>query len=134
MYNSLKKNSLLLVHLPFTIYLIALTILLSMPSQELPDTFEVSDKFKHFFAFFLLSYLFSMSLHFQEKFKNISKYAVILVVVVASFYGGITEIIQAYVPGRSCDFIDWMFDFGGVLSGILVYLVFMKSINRRFLQ
>lgn len=132
MYNSLKKNSLFFVHLPFVIYLIVLTILLAMPSQDLPETFEVSDKMKHFFAFFVLSFLLGMSLHFQEKFRNIAKYSVFVVLALASFYGGLTEVIQSYVPGRSCDFIDWMFDLGGVLLGILAFLIFIKSINPRF--
>ncbi len=132
MYNSLKKNSFFFVHLPFVIYLIVLTILLAMPSQDLPNTFEVSDKFKHFLAFFVLSFLFSMSLHFQEIFSKNKKNIILVVMVLASIYGGLTEIIQAYVPGRSCEFIDWLFDIGGVLLGILAFKLFINNISTRF--
>ena len=125
-YNILKKNSLLYVHIPFLFYFILLTILLLMPAAKLPEVIEISDKIKHFIAFLVLSFLFSLSCHFSSKYKLQLKRLFILVGLVASFYGGVTEIIQIYVPGRSGDFYDLSLDILGVITGIYLFYSFIK--------
>lgn len=124
-YNILKKNSFILVHLPFILYTLILTILLLMPSQKLPEMFEVSDKIKHFFAFGIFTFLFALSFHFSNSYSELPK-ILKLVIVVASIYGGLTEIIQMFVPGRSADIIDFSLNVLGSIVGLILFWQFIK--------
>ena len=41
----------------------------------------------------------------------------------AACHGAATEIIQHFVPPRTCDFWDWVADVAGACAGILLYLL-----------
>lgn len=125
-YNILKKNSFYLVHLPFILYSIILTVLLILPSQKLPEVFEVSDKIKHFFAFLVFTFLFSASLHFKNNFTYKLRNIFFTTGISSIIYGGITEIIQTYVPGRSGDLYDLTLNILGSLTGMYLFFLFLK--------
>ncbi len=129
MYNYIKKNSFLVAHLPFIVYIVVLTWLLAVPSVKFVESFEVSDKIEHFFAFFVLTFLFGFSAHFQTRFKKYSKAVFIMVLLISALYGAATEIMQYFVPGRSCDFFDWLMDFSGAIIGMVVFIPFIKFIS-----
>ncbi|MFH0735827.1 MAG: VanZ family protein [bacterium] len=129
MYKIIKKNSLLLAHLPFIVYVIILTWFLALPSVKFVEVFAISDKIEHFFAFFVLTFLFAFSVHFQTRFKNYSKAVFVIVLLIVAVYGAATEIMQSFIPGRSCDFIDWLLDFSGAIIGIVVFIPFIKFIS-----
>ncbi len=44
--------------------------------------------------------------------------AALLAVAIAGFWGGMGEIQQRYVPGRTCDFADFAADVGGALLAV----------------
>ncbi|HPN39254.1 MAG TPA: VanZ family protein [Melioribacteraceae bacterium] len=125
-YDLMKKNSLYFVHIPFIAYFIILSVLLLMPSQKLPDVFEVSDKIKHYFAFLAFTFLFSLSCHFNKRRTIKVRNIFIIVGVLAVLYGGLTELIQSYVPGRSGDLYDLSLDALGSFTGIYLFNVFLK--------
>ncbi len=128
----MKRNSFYLVHIPFILYFLILTILLVMPSQRLPEVFEVSDKIKHYFAFLVFTFLFSASCHFRKK-ENIKIKTIFFTVgLIAVIYGGITEIIQTFVPGRSGDIYDLSLNILGSLSGIYLFFLFLKFSKLKF--
>ncbi len=47
-------------------------------------------------------------------------------------YGGLTELIQHWVPGRSMSFVDWLADISGILVygfGMALLLVLIRKIT-----
>jgi len=87
---------------------------------HLPTTLDfspdISDKVKHFSAFFglatLLCYVTTSS-------KLVGRFAAIL--LVCSLYAAIDEWTQQYVAGRVCDVWDFVADVAGATSAIVVY-------------
>jgi VanZ family protein len=43
------------------------------------------------------------------------------------FIGLTDELHQKFVPGRQCDWKDWIADIIGILTGLIIYLVFEKQ-------
>ncbi len=81
------------------------------------------DKLMHFSAFFILSLLLDLS----------SKSDLMVNKIFLSFlvtYAGLIEIIQYFLPYRSAEILDFIFD----LLGILVYLYFAPKIVSRFIR
>ena len=70
------------------------------------------DKFIHFVIFFLLAFFLDLSVK-----ESIIKYP--LFIFFLFFYATLIEFVQYFLPTRSADLIDFLFD----LIGILVYLV-----------
>ena len=81
------------------------------------------DKLMHFLAFFISSLLLDLSIK-----SNLIANKVFLSFLVT--YAGLIEIIQYFLPYRSADILDFIFD----LLGILVYLYFAPKIVRRFIK
>ena len=69
----------------------------------------------HFFAYMVYSAVLFVS------FKGTGcKKRVLIPLIVASAVGALAEILQLFVPGRSCDFFDWSFDALGAATGIAI--------------
>ncbi|MSR12194.1 MAG: VanZ family protein [Gammaproteobacteria bacterium] len=49
------------------------------------------------------------------------------VCVMLTLYGGVTELIQRYVPGRSATLGDWLADGVGVLAGVGLALWYLRK-------
>lgn len=83
------------------------------------------DKIYHFFlyAFFGIAiYIASIKTDFSpEKSIKIS-------FLLGSFYAFTDEIHQSFVPGRSCDALDFLVDAAGIAAGI-VFLIWKKDLN-----
>jgi VanZ family protein len=90
----------------------------------------MNDKLNHFGAYGLLSILLYLNLHFQEKIKILSRFPAAFTVLIASIYGLLDEIHQMFVPGRSAEFLDWLADFLGSVTAVLI----MGYILRKFKQ
>lgn len=129
MYSYLQTNKKYLVQLPLIIYWIILFILTSLPSTLAIAT-DMNDKLNHFGAYGLLSILLYLNLHFQEKIKILSRFPAAFTVLIASIYGLLDEIHQMFVPGRSAEFLDWLADFLGSVTAVLI----MGYILRKFKQ
>ncbi len=78
------------------------------------------DKLKHFLAFFL----FVILLRYSWKIN----FLVSIIITVA--FGGFIELIQAFIPYRSCDILDLAADgVGGVLGSFLMLHIKGKKLS-----
>jgi VanZ family protein len=136
LFEYLEKRKLYLVYVPLVVYWIVLFTATSLPASNLPSV-DVSDKIKHFSAFFGLSVLLSLTLLYQGKVLLFKKYFLAAALVICSIYGLLDEFHQSFVPGRNSEFLDWVADFLGAAAGVLLvyyllkkYKYFPKPVNR----
>ncbi|MEI7811876.1 MAG: VanZ family protein [Ignavibacteria bacterium] len=123
MYKLLEKNKRTLVYFPLVIYWIMLLMLTSIPGQSTPD-FGISDKIEHAVAYMILTVLLCLTYQFQGKFKMLYRSPFVWTIATVALYGALDEIHQLFIPGRSCDIMDWMADItGAVLGLIFVYII-----------
>jgi len=123
LYNFFEKNKLVTVFAPLVLYWIILFVATTLPAQQLPKT-GVSDKIEHFLGYFLLTFLLSNTLFFQNKNKTFKKSPILVALLIVAFYGMVDEVHQYFIPGRFCDFYDWTADVTGALvAGITYFLV-----------
>lgn len=99
-----------------TISYVSLIFYISSLSQpvKLP-TIPGIDKLIHFLEFGLLGYLVFNSIESSDKNRK-ENYAIFLSI----FYGGLDEIHQYYVPGRYCDWVDFLADSLGIIFVVLI--------------
>ena len=129
MYSYLQANKKYLIQLPLIIYWIILFILTSLPSTMAIAT-DINDKLNHFGAYGLLSVLLYLNMHFQEKIKILSRFPAAFTVLIASVYGFLDEIHQMFVPGRSAEFLDWLADFLGSVTAVLITGYILRKFNQ----
>ncbi|MEG8989549.1 VanZ family protein [Ignavibacteria bacterium 4148-Me] len=101
----------------------------------MPQIFTSQDKIEHLIAYFILSFLLTLSLHFQKKSVKISKNYLMFTVVFLILYATIDELHQFFVPGRYCDIYDWSADMIGGIIGIFLSNSFIKvNANKNEIQ
>ncbi len=128
-YKILSNHRQFLVFFPLGIVWVTIFTLSSLPSPITYPTINLGDKIDHFFAFFVLSILLSLSLHFQNKYPNLRKRIYFYTFVITISYGIFDELHQLFIPGRFFDLLDLLADFIGTITGIyLVKLLFHKNI------
>ena len=128
MFDYLEKRKVYLVYIPLIVYWICLLIATSLPTADLPSV-AISDKLKHFGAFFGLSILLALTFHYQNKFLLFKKYFLVAALVITSLYGLLDEIHQSFIPGRYNEFMDWVADSLGAIAGILLVFYIMKKLD-----
>jgi VanZ family protein len=118
-------------HLPFWFYIILIFVLSSIPGDKLPDeAFKISDKLIHFFLYFILYFLTYLFFVNQDKSGLLKKYSLIFALIFCIIYGASDEFHQYFVPRRSCDVYDFLFDsLGGIAGMVLVFIFFIKRKN-----
>jgi VanZ family protein len=126
LFKYIEEHKVYFVYTPLVIYWVILLILTSLPSG-IAVTVDVSDKVNHFGAYGLLSVLLFLTMNFQMKYPFLKKNANWLTVLIASSYGVLDELHQMLVPGRSCEFLDWLADFSGSLLGVLIIQWLLKK-------
>lgn len=82
---------------------------------ELPS-FPGFDKIIHFFEFGLVGYLVYNSIC-----DDFARRAEFISISFSIFYGGLDELHQYFVPGRSCDWMDFLADSLGIIFTVLLY-------------
>jgi VanZ family protein len=123
------KQSKKFIYAALVFYWMILLVATSLPTHSLPDI-GGGDKIKHFSAYMVLSVLLSLSLLVQDKSRFLKKYAFISAVVIAAVYGLFDEIHQMFIPGRTCEFMDWVADVGGAITGALI-IYFYQYFNNK---
>jgi VanZ family protein len=99
--------------------------------SHLPDTggFQVSDKVKHFSAYAFLGMLayraFRTTFSGRRIFLSIGA-----MLAIVAIYGATDEFHQSFVPGRECDFFDWLADMAGALSIALIAYIYNRLRGR----
>ena len=126
MFEYLEKRKVYLVYVPLILYWIMLFTATSLPAANLPSV-AISDKIKHFGAFFGLSVLLSLTLLYQNKNLLFKNYFLAAALVISSIYGLLDEIHQSFVPGRNSEFLDWIADSLGAAVGVFVVFYLLKK-------
>lgn len=108
------------------IYLILMSYLLFSPGSALPKTSLIeiphSDKVIHFFMFF------GFVVFWLNDSRNNSKIIIFMVLFFSICFAAISELIQHYyIAGRTGNVYDFLSDFAGLLSGLLVYFYIWKK-------
>lgn len=117
------------MYLPLAVYWSILFVGTSLPSDR-AITFTVSDKFQHFAAYSILSFMLSLAFLVQDKHRAVKEKYLIMAVLVSSVYGTLDEIHQIFVPGRSADVFDLIADAIGSVTGAMLFYFFNKYILR----
>jgi VanZ family protein len=126
LFEYLEKRKLYLVYIPLVLYWIFLFTATSLPASNLPSV-NVSDKLKHFGAFFGLSVLLSLTLLYQSKVLLFKNYFLVASLIISSLYGLLDEIHQSFVPGRNSEFLDWVADSLGAAAGVFIVHYLLKK-------
>lgn len=126
MFEYLEKRKVYLVYVPLIVYWIMLFIATTLPVSSLPSV-DVSDKLKHFGAFFGLSVLLSLTLIYQNKVLLLKKYFLVAALIISSVYGLLDEIHQSFIPGRNSEFLDWFADSLGAVAGVFIISYLLKK-------
>lgn len=123
MFSLLERHKVMLVYLPLIFYWILLFTLTSLPSQSVPSV-GVNDKVEHMLAYFGLSFLLYLALHFQKRSITLRNYAFIFTFLIIFFYSVLDEVHQLLIPGRSCELLDFLADMvGGILGMVVIRLL-----------
>ncbi|MFA5405520.1 MAG: VanZ family protein [Ignavibacteria bacterium] len=123
-------NSKLKYHLPVVIICLGIFVESSFPTESYPKIdFELTDKIVHFGIYFVLFMAFYFSFNNQTKYLLLYKYSLFSALIFTVLYGASDEFHQYFVPGRSCEFYDWLADIFGAIFGIVLILI-----NKKFLK
>jgi VanZ family protein len=113
---------------PAMVYALIIFIVSSIPTLKSPDfglSFE--DKMYHVLEYGVFGFLLQRS---AEASHGCSFKTILFVFMLGVLYAASDEIHQLFVPGRQCDFYDFLSDAAGVAMGQAVFLgrkVLMKS-------
>ena len=55
---------------------------------------------------------------FQNKYVILKRKAWLFTLFIILAYAGLDELHQLFIPGRDCEFLDWVADSSGVLLGV----------------
>lgn len=119
----------LVFFLPAVFYC-ALIFFLSSKSLKIKLGFIYWDKGAHWLEFMILGILLAFGF-----FKSIPGRLFLnsyLTIMLGILIGLTDELHQLFVPGRKCDWRDWLADVLGILVGLLFYRLMNRKINGFF--
>lgn len=122
----LKRNPRIL-YASLILYWVILIILTTVPTTSLPKV-GISDKLQHFFAYFVLALLLNSSFLVQRKYQFSFNVKSLLSLLIVVLYAIFDEVHQYFIPGRFCEFSDFIADvLGGIAGVLLVYFLFRRN-------
>jgi len=106
------------------VYWPALFVLTHLPRLPAPDI-RGSDKIAHFTAYLVLTILFWLARYgtYRPSLRGKRMYIILLLMVC---YGAVDEISQQLVPHRFADWLDWLANSAGVVTGLFIVMVLRK--------
>jgi VanZ family protein len=118
-----------LFSLPAIIIAVTIFILSNGPQPGLPKLgIEWEDKLLHLTSYFIFG--LALILFIIANFPNISiKKVALITLIIGAFYAMSDEIHQYYVPGRHCEFLDWVAD----VVGIIISIQFIKLLKNKLI-
>lgn len=107
---------------------ILILVLILMPASDIPSVgIPGIDKLVHCGMFGFLTLCYYGEYYYKHKNKPRALYAMGSV----AMYAALTELMQLYVPGRACDFIDWLADCTGIILAVICFGAFIKWLKER---
>jgi VanZ family protein len=100
------------------LFWLALFVATHLPKAPRIVTASELDKACHFLAFAALAFLFCWAVSSRRQ-LTLAVYAAILSLI--ALYAAIDELLQAPLPHRSADPIDWLADIAGAACGALAF-------------
>jgi VanZ family protein len=122
-----------MVHIILIVYWLILLAATSLPSQSVPSL-GLGDKLNHLGAYLVLNILLNLSFSIQQKSEYLKKNSLLISFIVCIVYGAVDELHQMLIPGRSCEFMDWIADSGGSLLGSLIMWFFNLKILKKQIE
>lgn len=119
--------------LPAAACMAAIFTLSSFPSYYEPSCMSGLDKPEHYIAYACLSLLVFRAVRGLWNRWSLSSVALVAVFV-SAFYGITDEVHQIFVPPRCCEFLDWVADLLGAISGVIIALIIAAVFRRRIKQ
>ena len=109
---------------PAILYAALIFILSAISSIAPPPGFVLEDKIYHFIEYGVFSSLLFLAFYHSRR-EFLKKHVFLLSCIIGMGYGLSDEIHQSFVPGRSCEFLDFVADCLGIALvqiGIWFYL------------
>lgn len=116
------------IYLALGLYWVFLLIATSLPSTSLPQTL-LGDKIQHTLAFMILGILLTLTLKTQQKYNMLKIYSYTYAIIIGMLYALFDELHQLFIPGRYCEFIDWIADVIGVFLGVGIVYMLIKYVK-----
>lgn len=132
----MKKSRFLKYHLPFWFIAASIFTASSIPGYRLPEAaFILSDKLIHLLIYMVFFFTAAWMFKNRERYGRMKKHYLVSGLTTVTLYGMTDEFHQFFVPNRSCDFYDFVFDvLGGITGLILMYIIFHKRKNNLVIQ
>lgn len=105
--------------LPAVLWMAVIFYLSSRSAIDIPGFLGDFDKLQHIAAYMLLGFLV-----FRGCVKWRQPYAAAF--AISAVYGITDELHQRFVPGRFCDFRDWLSDAGGIILALIITFIFLR--------
>ena len=88
------------------------------------------DHLEHFTGYFILGMIFVIWR--GDRSFRIQAIELIAFLVIGSLFGWLAEYIQIFIPGRSFNIIDMLYNFLGIFTGTLLgYFLFVRVVIRK---
>ena len=112
------------VNYKFTIVAVILILIaILMPANDIPSVgIPGIDKVVHCGMFGFLTLCLYSEYYYEHKHMPKALYAMGGIAV----YAAATEVMQHFVEGRSCDFVDWLADATGIILAVIVFHLAIK--------
>jgi len=118
----------ILLRLPALLIAGVIWLLSSQSTLPQPKGIFSWDKLQHLAAFAVLAG--AAGLWVSPVFwKRRPALTMLLITTIGSGYGAIDELHQYFVPGRDCNFWDWVADTLGAFLGAAAVLLFMRALK-----
>ncbi len=112
--------------LPVLAYLTAVFTISAQPDLRPPLHFTDADKLMHLGEYLVLGALLTRSLRATLRVSR-PLFAGVIAIGLIVIVGAADENFQRLIPGRQCDFFDFLADLGGGIIGQFVYGLFARG-------
>jgi VanZ family protein len=117
---------------PAFLWFFIILLVVSIPGSNIPESeiFKIPhfDKLVHFSLFFVFTILLNYGFQKQNNNSALKRYNYTIAVVSGVIYSVITEVIQYYfIAGRSGEYLDFVANITGIVSGVLFFRFFLKT-------
>jgi len=118
--------------IPAFLWFFIILLVVSIPGSNIPksEIFKIPhfDKLVHFSLFFVFTLLLNYGFHKQNNNSALKRYNYTIAFVSGVIYSVITEVIQHYyIAGRSGEYLDFVANIAGIVSGVLFFRYFLKT-------